>query len=428
MKKITSIIGAILVTATSFGQVTITPEWELSDSLGTLPAVIGTSDGTRGMAFGDLGSGERVFLVSRSSTEGNKVQVFNATNGTYVSALDMTGVTGGTFIMNDAGVTEDGVLLMANLASSTFFKVYKWDSEAAAPVNVINWNTGTLRYGDKITVTGNYSTGTARIYMLPNKTLTGHKLQYFEMEEVNNAWQFKSEPTELSTSSLSIAGYPAVDLRPDGGFYLKAGGGNITQYDNAGILTGSASSSAVVPSGSSTIRYIKTVDGYDYLAYMRYSTSTTTYAAEAANRVEIIKVPVATGLADAVRVAAAPSLGKNKNGNGASGLIVKNLIDGTVELYALNTNNGVVKYTVTGIQTTTGVNPAENNKLTISRSGNDLILSGATLATVELFNITGQKVAFNNNSNHLSVDNLKGVFILKAVLQDNSRFTSKISL
>lgn len=417
----------LIFTLSVFSQISIVANWELSDSLATLPLTIGNGNGARGMAFGNLGSGERVFVVSRSSDTGNKVQVYNATNGAYVTALDMTGVSGGTFIMNDAGMTGDGKLLMGNLGNP--LKIYKWDSETGAPVKVIEWSTtSSRRYGDKITVTGNYNDGTARIYILPNASLTGYKLQYFEMEQVAGIWQFKQIPTEMNTA-LSIAGYPAVGLRTDGGFYLKTGGGKLTQYDSNGTAVGAEAPTTVVPTGTSTVRYITTLGGFDYLAYIRYYGNSTVAvnAKIAANRIDIVKVPVATGLADVQFVASTASLGKNPNINGAGGLVVRNMPDNTVEMYVLNTNNGLAKYTVNGLFTT-GMKDNPSDQLQLIRSGNELVISGVELRSLELYNIAGQKVNTNGDANRIKVDGLKGVYVIKIYLQDNTQLISKVLL
>jgi len=408
-------------------QVTITPNWQLCDSLNTLPLTIGTSNGARGMAFGNMGAGERMYVVSRSADTGNKVQIYNAADGVLAGALDMTGVDGGTFIMNDAGMTEDGKLIMGNLGSP--LKVYKWDNETGAPVKIIEWaTTSGRRYGDKITVTGNFSTGTAKVYVLPNATLTNHKLQYFEMEQVNNVWQFKQTPTEMNTT-LSITGYPAVAIRPDGGFYLKAGGGNITQYSNLGVQIGGATQTTVVRTGTSTVRYIASDTDYDYLAYVSYyGTSTSVSARVAANQVEIIKVPKTTGLADAVLVKAGPSLGKNTNGNGAAGLAVKVLPNNVFELYVLNTNNGIAKYTVTGLLTASSVHNIKNEVVKLIATKGLIEVTGASVSSIELFNTLGQKVVSTTNSNMLNTNSLKGVYIVQVKVGGKKIKTEKISL
>ncbi len=424
-KNLLFLLCSLSVFATA--QVTITPNWQLCDSLGTLPLTIGTSNGARGMAFGNLGNGERMFVVSRSADTGNKVQIYNAADGVNVGALDMTGVDGGTFTMNDAGMTDDGKLIMGNLGSP--LKIYKWDSETGAPVNIITWaTTSGRRYGDKITVTGNYSTGTARIYVLPNSTLTNHKLQYFEMEQVNNVWQFKQTPTEMNTV-LSIAGYPAIAIRTDDGFYLKAGGGNITQYSNSGTQIGGASQTTVVRIGTSTVRYITSDIDYDYLAYVSYyGTSTSVSARVAANQVEIIKVPKATGLGDAVLVKAGPSLGKNTNGNGAAGLAVKQLPNNVFELYVLNTNNGIAKYTVTGLLTASAVQSTNNDAIKIYLSKSNLTVNGILPSSIELFNTLGQKVTSVTNSNTLNTNKLKGVYVVQVKAEGKTVKNQKISL
>jgi hypothetical protein len=143
MKKITLIIAVVLMAANAlFAQVTLTRVWERSDSLYSVttdilnqkPAYFNDQN-TRGIAVGTINSNtgpvDRVFLVSRN-TLGNVVRVLNINTGADVKSLNMdaTVISGGTFVISDAAMTEDGVLLVSNLngtGGAGDLKLYKWD-------------------------------------------------------------------------------------------------------------------------------------------------------------------------------------------------------------------------------------------------------------------------------------------------------------
>ena len=85
MKKITLLVAAVLITAGAMAQITITKNWERSDSLGTNFVWNSSGDVTRGMAYGKMGSNERVFLATRH-TSGTKVHVLNAATGDSITS------------------------------------------------------------------------------------------------------------------------------------------------------------------------------------------------------------------------------------------------------------------------------------------------------------------------------------------------------
>lgn len=87
----------------------------------------------RGLAFNATTG--NLLLVSRGSGT-DRVRVLDSTTGVDKGALDMTGITGGTFAMNMIGVADDGAIYMANLTTdlnASPYKIYRWANEAAVP-------------------------------------------------------------------------------------------------------------------------------------------------------------------------------------------------------------------------------------------------------------------------------------------------------
>ena len=424
MKKITLLFAAI-ISLSAFSQ-TVTTNWERSDSLANNRVWNLTGDVTRGLAYGTMGGNERVFVATRH-TSGTKVIVLNALTGDSVTSLNMTGVTGGTHIISDAGMTEDGKLLVCNMTMPGTMKVYKWDNETDAPTVPISWAYTPGRYGDKITVTGNYTTGTARVYAVMNVTGTT-KVKYWDMAETvlgSGVFVFNQNPKDLGdVSNLGVLA--SVGLRPDGGYYYKINGANMKQYDNTFALVGAESLGSVVAPAGNNPRFIANNDlGEAIVCYFRYSTVATTYAKQGNHKVDILRVN-GNNLANATVLVSTPSLGNNANGNGAGGLVVNKLPNNNVELYVLSTNNGMAKYTITGLFTTTATKSIESNiKLIVANS--KIEVQGTTPSTIELFNTLGQKVQSVINRNELNISNLRGVHIVK-VNVNGVTSTQKINL
>lgn len=441
MKKFTSLFALILFIHTQ-AQVTFTGVWERSDSAFTAtgldankkPAYFDDMN-TRGIAVGSINSNagvvERVFLVSRNLL-GNVVRVLDINTGADVKSLDMTNVTGDGFPISDAGVTEDGVLLVSNCthSSSGPFKIYKWDNEDAAPTNVISFASGAARYGDKITVTGKYSDGTARIYTITGAALTNYKVQYFGMEQVGGAWQFKQTPDELPTSiTAASSNFHQLNPGPDGGFYFRSVGlsnfQQIKSYLTANI--GNTPFPTTMPQGGTAPVFIKTVGGYDYACYLQYG-SNATYAAPANNRIQVVKIDRTQGLTSALVLISSPSFGKLTPGNGAGHVVVKHQSNGDVDIFAISTQNGVARYRLSGAEIGTAVSKINDNTIQIQALNCSIQINGIIPSSIELFNTLGQKVISSTNSNNLNTGSLKGVYIVRVQADGKTVKTAKISL
>ena len=85
----------------------------------------------RGLAYGN----GHVYLVSRSG--GTFIRRLDSATGADLgSPLDVTGVSGGTFAVNNAAVGSDGSIYVNNLttqSTTTPAKVYKWATEGSVP-------------------------------------------------------------------------------------------------------------------------------------------------------------------------------------------------------------------------------------------------------------------------------------------------------
>ncbi|PWU10129.1 MAG: hypothetical protein C5B50_26080 [Verrucomicrobia bacterium] len=116
-------------------------------------AYLGTGNNERGLAYGN----GHVYLVSHASVSGTtaNVRMLDPNTGADLGGLNNSGITGGTFLVNNIAVGGDGTIYVANLTTSTAtsaFKIYSWATEASVPAVAYSGTGGIsgARLGDDL--------------------------------------------------------------------------------------------------------------------------------------------------------------------------------------------------------------------------------------------------------------------------------------
>jgi hypothetical protein len=432
MKKITLMIATALV-ATNMWAVdpTWTRVWENSATLSTNPTYIGTSSNVRGMGVGTFESEKVVVIPTREG--GNAVKLLKAIDGTEWKNLNVTGITGGTFAISDAGVTMDGKILVANMVMSAaaVFKVYRWDNSTDAPTVAISYTlTVAHRIGDHITVKGSIADGSAKVYAM-STALVSTKATIFRfdmMSDGNGGYIFNNTPTIITNQIAATGGYASVDLMADGKYIYKYNGSQMLKLNADGTNPSPAesSSSAIVGTGGNSVRFIMNRTAVNlsdpdtaYIAYFRYGASN--------ERANIVKFPNGTLNSTAAAVSTyLPILGTNANGNGAGKVAIDDITANSVNVYVFSCNNGIGKYSVTWPVTPTSIaTPTQSLRLT--KSAGIIKVEGTTPASILLYNALGQKISSVKNSNSLPVSGLRGLHVVQINL-NGKLSTQKIIL
>lgn len=427
MRKITSIFAACMVTAMMVAQnPVVTTEWELSAATTSLPTYIGTANSVRGMGVGTFESEKVVVVPSREG--GVNVRVLKASDGSEWKSLNVTGITGGLFVVSDAGVTADGKILVSNMSNSNNnpshpFKVYRWDNSTDAPTVAISYVLpGAYRFGDHMTVKGSISDGSAKVYVVSGTLVnTIAEVWRFDMvSDGNGGFVFNNTPTNISTGITAIGGYPSVDFLPNGMFLNKYNGSQIRKYNADGTyVTGQETSSAVVATGGNSVRYFRTFADSVYLAYFRYGAGQ--------ERANILKT-VNGDLTSTAVVASTPTLGPNANSNGA-GRVALEITGGQDDyIYVFSTNNGLGKYKISWPADYFLSTVKTSDKVRLINADGRILVEGAEVSSIELYNTVGQKVKSVNGVNELSTSGLNGVYIVQVKSQDRVVKTAKISV
>jgi|GEM_PF-1072708 len=249
MKKFYGIVLIVLLmTGMSFGQ--FAKLWEMN--VGT-HAWFANDNTARGMDINPVTN--HILVVSR--TGGHAIYVLNSLTGTVLDTMDMTGVTGGTAVLNIVRVANDGVIYACNLVlDNQILKIYRWSNETAAPTVAFE-GTVTKRAGDAFNLTG---TGVnTKLYV------SGSANPAIEVFSTTDGLVF----TKGTAITLPGAGYARGGISPiadnqEGGFWVNGAGTEAAHIDGNGTLI-NALSGTVASSGWQNIEYFERA-GKKYVA------------------------------------------------------------------------------------------------------------------------------------------------------------------
>ncbi len=329
MRKVFLFLILVVISADiNFSQVTTL--WEKSAATST-NVVWNTGSVTRGLGYGMVDGNHRLYVVTRSAAYGGKqIFIYNATTGDSVGALDTTGISGGTLVLNEVEVSADGKIFACNLAAGGFFKVYRYDTEASSPVTVINYDATGLRLGDKITITGSTSDNSIVIWAV-SADADGEVVKF---TTTDNGATFSAAIIDVG-SFTTFASASAGPLANED-FYFNAHGANAQKFSSTGTLIGTIPN-AVLGTGGSAIKFMRTFLGDEYVLASALGTGL--------ELAKIIKVPGGVP-ANAEIFGSTPALGTNSAG-GLGDVSFRQVNDRVFQVFVLSTNNGIGAYQVT---------------------------------------------------------------------------------
>lgn len=307
--------------------------WEKSSKLTTRPLWMGT-DTERGFAYGN----GKLYVVSRKYA--SNIYTLNANTADSTGALNVTGVTGGLFTLNDVEVSGDGAIYAANMTTNSAtaaFKIYRWANDGATPVEVISYSGSALRLGDKFTVVGSATDNTLTIYAGASSGGTAASNVVFRWRTTDNGATFVRDSIALTGVSTTAPGslasiYPLTTGLSE--FVWKTNGSQGRRFNADGTVIDSLSTAAVGNTGSNAMRYFQ-MNGRKYLAIYLYTGTPQ-------NGIRLLDVTNQYSTQHTV-LDYTPGLGTTANANGAGDLAwVVGAND--ITLYLLATNNGLAAY------------------------------------------------------------------------------------
>lgn len=337
------ISAAAMLAATASAQVTLTPVAGFGANGWIAPGstpFLTTTNTERGLAYNPATG--NLILVSRAG--GNNVRVLNGATGVDQGGLDVTGITGGTFAVNMAGVADDGSIYVSNLSifnattnPTPLFKVYRWNDEATgattAPLVAYVGTPGAQRLGDSFAVTGGapgvpIQFAAAGSAVLNNGNVTiGSNVAVGPLDFSNTVVQYGNIGGTTSASN----DYRLALTWIDGTTVIGSQGANarVTALDPINQI---ATVNSTVPVGGVARRAMDyaVIGGIPMLAVLDSNASIVTVlnVTDPANPIVMVSGTATTG-----------TLTANVNGTGS---VAWGAINGTsARLYAMNSNQGI---------------------------------------------------------------------------------------
>ncbi|QOJ28303.1 MAG: T9SS type A sorting domain-containing protein [Ignavibacteriales bacterium] len=354
------------------GTLTVQPplviNWERSAANTTLPGWFSPTGSTeRGFAWGRVmlpnnTLAGRVIVPSRNA--GTYMKVLDDSTGADIGDLDINGISGGTFTVNDAEVDYLGHIFAANLvtdASASAFKVYRWKNTGAAPEVAISYIGDAVRLGDKFSVEFDSASNATAVWAA---SATTGQPKVYKWTKIAGLDSFNQVPTVITLSDAISTGINSAAVGPlyNGSFYWNAGGQSARKYSANGTLIGIVPGT-IVATGSNAIKFVGTQNGSEFFATFQFGAGN--------NNVRVVEVPNGDPTL-ALTYGVSPSLGANSNGNGTGDVAVKRNADGSSTIFVMATNNGIGSY-----RTTRNI-PVEFTAFTAKSQDRDVVLTWTT--------------------------------------------------
>lgn len=319
--------------------------WERTSRTGApepLPSWF-TVGSVRGMAYGSVDGNNRVYVADRANST---IQVMDAATGadvTLTTAFDLSGVSGGTFALNQVEVSEDGAIFLSNLttnASTSPFHLYWWTSEGGAYSDSLSITTSTAqRLGDKFTVVGSLADNTIEVWVPAASTDPGI---VYVLTTADQGATWNTETITLSGTNVVVGSSSDVaplDLGRTSDFYIGGNSSAPARYNSTGAYVENSALASASRNGMQAFSY----DSKDHLAVYTYRPD----GASGGNKTGQVYVYDVSDAANPTIVAESPLLGDDTDTfssiHGEAKVSLNG--DGTYNVYALGGVNGLAAFT-----------------------------------------------------------------------------------
>jgi hypothetical protein len=303
-------------------------------------AYLTTGNTERGLAYGN----GHLYLASRANVSGSaiNVRILDPLTGGDLGALNTTGITGGTLAINMISASADGSIYAANLASATTYKVYKWANESSTPTVAYSGAPLTgARIGDTLDLFGSGSSTRLVAGYGNSPTVAG-----------NNGYAV-IDPTAGTATHITFSGTPpnAGDFRlgitfgqNDSTVYGAQGGSAISRLTTYSGSSGTLAASLTLKAITERPIDFANVAGVPLLATIQAGNFNATLGVDPIVRIYEVSDPLnpsLLGQANLTTGSPAP------NANGTGQIIFGDVVNNTVKLWAMASNEGIQGFLIT---------------------------------------------------------------------------------
>lgn len=300
--------------------------WEKTDIAQHYPAFMDSSLEATGLAVGPYRD-STILLVLQNYHDSVKVNAIDPFSGnSMVFELNMTGVSGGTHVLRDIELSEDGLIFAANCANiGETFKVYRWTDEADIPTCVYEAENIAYRLGDHITVSGRDDDGSIVLYAPAAMSDKMLKLEWNVVSSEFEVMQLTMDRGNNTNPSMALV--PSSDE-----LYVTSNDYYLRHFTSTGANIAWMKFNLNMPVNANAISSFA-YNGKTYIAGYVQDTESA------------YLIDVSDGVSTALSAGATYRLGINKNSLLLGDIEVLDHEDGTFTIYVLGNQNGVAAYT-----------------------------------------------------------------------------------
>jgi len=374
-------ILTVLATCAFFGlatlagaqQYTISGNWFVTNNVVSSTNHITAGDVNRGLAYSAISN--QVYVCNKGTPA---IDVLDAATGNYLGSAVTTGVAGGTFLLDQVAVADDGIIYGANLSTgvgSSPFKIYQWTNWNTAPYLSFSGDPSggtltSLRMGDNLVVQGS-GTGTVLLAPMTSSTRATTNVVLFSTTDGMNF-----TPTVLNITNLPVPSSGnngpaiAVSFYTNNTFLFKQNGAALylVQYPaNFASLASPVNAAAIATNAffAASGNVGQTVLNYSPAGSLLAAVGPIPNSAPSTTLVNLYSGNPMSGIN--ISVGSANSPHANANGNFAGGVALGG--NGKTNfLFTLDCNNGVrgwgLAFVAAPVAPTIGSQPVGNNVYT----------------------------------------------------------------
>lgn len=357
-----------------------------------------------------------------------EIVIVNAKTGAKIGNLNVTGIAGGESVLGSVKALG-GKIIASNGARTPndALKVYKWDSDAAAPAVWLEDATHANTHGGEImSVSGDMTNG--RVIFSD-----GTKVFYYTVTNGTIA----TSPTVINLTKDGTAysvgaqkGSVDVTFNSDGSLWVTGKDRQPTLFNSSGVYQGELSTAAVGGPVHGTSARFFTFGTKKYAAVVTYLNKTASSLAEGCFSI----VDITGGFSAPEQpngIYPSAGLGNTRN-TLFNSAVCQSVEDKVLNVWVLVPFQGCAYFKYNGETTSppVAIDQVRNDaaKMVLYNHTETLFVDGIEAANIDLYTLTGQKIRTVKNSNELSVAGLQGIYLVIVKDSNNMMHTGKVIL
>ncbi len=369
-------------------------------------------------------NGSNLYVLNCKLWGTPEINILEASTGVPKGTMSVSGISDGRCALAAIDMLGDK-LIGVNAVTNHTLTFYKWDSETATPTKWAEATPG-IAMGDHMSVTGDMSNGAIWLISTPTSVIYKYSVANGTVNTTPTIITLGKEiGAQNGNATLAIAndGTMWVDGKDGAPMHFNADGTFIEELPASAFATKNyAGANAVELFQFGTKTYMTATNYVDEnfsLSGGAFTLLDLTNGITSANT-PIVTCP-ANGLAN----------GESLRNTQFVNALTHSIVNEGKELYVwvAVSGQGVACYHYNGEKTVTSVDeiPSVEN-LRVYTDGGTLVVDGIDVVTIELYNLTGKKVQSVAGGNMMTVEALRGIFVVVVTDKDGNRYVKKLAI